>query len=112
VATLSKELEVKKVVVAQSQKDCEDLLVQIVSERRVADEQRKQVCALCVMCIPPSILQYALNPVSIPTYALNPLPRYNTYKTHLFRWRRTPSASGRRPRSARPYQTTRRRTSP
>jgi dynein heavy chain len=43
VATLSKELEVKKVVVAQSQKDCEDLLVQIVSERRVADEQRKQV---------------------------------------------------------------------
>jgi dynein heavy chain len=31
------------VVVAQSQKDCEDLLVQIVSERRVADEQRKQV---------------------------------------------------------------------
>lgn len=43
VVTLSKELEVKKVVVAQSQKDCEDLLVQIVSERRVADEQRKQV---------------------------------------------------------------------
>jgi len=43
VETLSKELEVKKVVVAQSQKDCEDLLVQIVSERRVADEQRKQV---------------------------------------------------------------------
>mmetsp|Transcript_11537 Transcript_11537/g.25166 ORF Transcript_11537/g.25166 Transcript_11537/m.25166 type:complete len:1708 (-) Transcript_11537:108-5231(-) len=43
VATLSQELEVKKVVVAQSQKDCEDLLVQIVSERRVADEQRKQV---------------------------------------------------------------------
>ena len=43
VEALSKELEVKKVVVAQSQKDCEDLLVQIVSERRVADEQRKQV---------------------------------------------------------------------
>ena len=43
VETLSKELEVKKIVVAQSQKDCEDLLVQIVSERRVADEQRKQV---------------------------------------------------------------------
>lgn len=43
VETLSKELEVKKVVVAQSQKDCEDLLVTIVSERRVADEQRKQV---------------------------------------------------------------------
>ena len=43
VETLSKELEVKKVVVAQSQKDCEDLLVNIVSERRVADEQKKQV---------------------------------------------------------------------
>lgn len=43
VEELSKELEVKKVIVAQSQKDCEDLLVQIVSERRVADEQRKQV---------------------------------------------------------------------
>ncbi len=43
VEVLSKELEIKKVVVAQSQKDCEDLLVQIVSERRVADEQRKQV---------------------------------------------------------------------
>ena len=33
----------KKVVVAQSQKDCEDLLVEIVGERRVADEQRKSV---------------------------------------------------------------------
>ena len=43
VGILSKELEVKKVVVAQSQKDCEDLLVEIVSERRVADEQRKTV---------------------------------------------------------------------
>lgn len=43
VEKLSKELEVKKVIVAQSQKDCEDLLVQIVSERRVADEQKKQV---------------------------------------------------------------------
>ena len=43
VETLSKELEVKKVVVAKSQKDCEDLLVQIVGERRVADDQRKQV---------------------------------------------------------------------
>ena len=43
VEPLSKELEVKKVVVAQSQKDCEDLLVEIVGERRVADEQRKQV---------------------------------------------------------------------
>ena len=43
VETLSKELEVKKVVVAKSQRECEDLLVKIVSERRVADDQRKQV---------------------------------------------------------------------
>eukprot|EP00595_Chromulina_sp_UTEXLB2642_P001436 CAMPEP_0196765288 /NCGR_PEP_ID=MMETSP1095-20130614/7947_1 /TAXON_ID=96789 ORGANISM="Chromulina nebulosa, Strain UTEXLB2642" /NCGR_SAMPLE_ID=MMETSP1095 /ASSEMBLY_ACC=CAM_ASM_000446 /LENGTH=615 /DNA_ID=CAMNT_0042123087 /DNA_START=2038 /DNA_END=3886 /DNA_ORIENTATION=+ len=43
VETLSKELELKKVIVAQSQKDCEDLLVQIVSERRVADEQKRHV---------------------------------------------------------------------
>lgn len=45
VEVLSKELEVKKVIVAQSQKDCEDLLVEIVGERRVADEQAKTVTA-------------------------------------------------------------------
>ncbi len=43
VEVLSKELEVKKVVVAKAQKSCEDLLVQIVSDRRAADEQKKQV---------------------------------------------------------------------
>jgi len=43
VEVLSKELEIKKVVVAKSQKSCEDLLVQIVSDRRTADEQKKQV---------------------------------------------------------------------
>jgi dynein heavy chain len=43
VEEMSVELEAKKIVVAQSQRDCEDLLVEIVSERRVADEQRKQV---------------------------------------------------------------------
>lgn len=43
VQVMSVELEKKKVVCAQSQKDCENLLVEIVSERRVADEQRKQV---------------------------------------------------------------------
>ena len=40
---MSKELEVKKVVVAKAQKDCEELLVQIVGERRQADEQKKTV---------------------------------------------------------------------
>nr|CCA21283.1 inner dynein arm heavy chain 1beta putative [Albugo laibachii Nc14]CCA21656.1 dynein heavy chain 2 putative [Albugo laibachii Nc14] len=40
---MSKQLENRKIVVAQKNKDCSDLLVVIVSERRVADEQRKQV---------------------------------------------------------------------
>ncbi|OQR83321.1 dynein heavy chain [Achlya hypogyna] len=43
VEEMSKQLEERKVVVAQKNKDCSDLLVIIVSERRVADEQRKQV---------------------------------------------------------------------
>ena len=43
---MSVELEAKKITVAQAQKDCEELLVEIVSERRVADEQKKQAsCA-------------------------------------------------------------------
>ncbi|CAM9519636.1 unnamed protein product, partial [Chrysoparadoxa australica] len=43
VETMSVELESKRIVVAAAQKDCEELLVEIVSERRVADEQKKQV---------------------------------------------------------------------
>ncbi|TYZ61865.1 hypothetical protein PybrP1_000798 [[Pythium] brassicae (nom. inval.)] len=43
VEDMSKQLEERKLVVAQKNKDCSDLLVVIVSERRVADEQRKQV---------------------------------------------------------------------
>lgn len=43
VETMSVELEAKKITVATAQKDCEELLVEIVSERRVADEQKKQV---------------------------------------------------------------------
>lgn len=39
---MSVELEAKKVIVAAAQKDCEELLVEIVSERRVADDQKKQ----------------------------------------------------------------------
>ena len=45
VETMSVELEAKKITVATAQKDCEELLVEIVSERRVADEQKKQVRA-------------------------------------------------------------------
>jgi dynein heavy chain len=33
----------KKVVVAKAKKDCEELLVEIVQDKRVADEQEKQV---------------------------------------------------------------------
>jgi dynein heavy chain len=43
VEVMSVELETKKVVVAKAQRDCEELLVEIVSERRIADEQKKQV---------------------------------------------------------------------
>jgi dynein heavy chain len=43
VSTMSAELEIKKETVMQSTKDCEELLVVIVSERRTADEQKKQV---------------------------------------------------------------------
>ncbi|CAK4669134.1 unnamed protein product [Aphanomyces euteiches] len=43
VEEMSVQLEQRKIVVAQKNKDCSDLLVVIVSERRVADEQRKQV---------------------------------------------------------------------
>jgi dynein heavy chain len=43
VEEMSKQLEQRKIIVAQKNKDCSDLLVVIVSERRVADEQKKQV---------------------------------------------------------------------
>ena len=43
VEQMSVELEKKKIVVAKSQKDCEELLVVIVSERRAADEKQKVV---------------------------------------------------------------------
>jgi dynein heavy chain, axonemal len=35
--------EQKKTVVAQAKQDCEELLVEIVQDKRVADEQEKQV---------------------------------------------------------------------
>ena len=43
VEEMSKQLEERKEVVNQKNKDCSELLVVIVSERRVADEQRKKV---------------------------------------------------------------------
>ena len=43
VEVMSEELEVKKVEVAQAQKDCEEMLVVIVKDRKVVDEQQKSV---------------------------------------------------------------------
>lgn len=43
VAAMKKVAEEKKVVVAQAKADCEELLVEIVQDKRVADEQEKQV---------------------------------------------------------------------
>eukprot|EP00762_Andalucia_godoyi_P004499 ANDGO_05184.mRNA.1 Dynein-1-beta heavy chain len=45
VASMKVELEEKKKIVAKSQKECEDLLVVIVQEKRIVDEQEKEVRA-------------------------------------------------------------------
>jgi dynein heavy chain len=45
VASMKVQLEDKKKVVAKAQKDCEDLLVVIVQEKRIVDEQEKEVRA-------------------------------------------------------------------
>lgn len=46
VAEMKQVVEQKQVVVAQSKQDCEQLLVQIVQDKRIADEQEKQVRAV------------------------------------------------------------------
>lgn len=43
VEEMSEQLVERKAIVAQKNKDCSELLIVIVSERRVADEQKKQV---------------------------------------------------------------------
>ena len=45
VEVMSQELEVKKVEVAAAQKECEEMLVVIVKDRKVVDEQQKSVQA-------------------------------------------------------------------
>ena len=45
VEVMSHELQIKKVEVAQAQKDCEEMLVVIVKDRKVVDEQQKSVQA-------------------------------------------------------------------
>jgi len=44
VTEMKKVVQQKQVVVAQAKADCEELLVEIVQDKRVADEQEKQVC--------------------------------------------------------------------
>ncbi len=57
VERMGKELAVKKDNVAAKAKDCDDLLVVIVSERRIADEQKNKVemdserCVWGVVCV-------------------------------------------------------------
>jgi dynein heavy chain len=48
VKVMSVQLEEKTKVVAQSQKDCEEMLVVIVSEKRTADEQQKMVRGMII----------------------------------------------------------------
>lgn len=43
VEAMSRVAETKAVVVATAKTDCEELLVEIVQDKRVADEQEKQV---------------------------------------------------------------------
>ena len=43
VETMSEELEIKKIQVDKAQKDCEEMLVGIVNDKRTADEKRKHV---------------------------------------------------------------------
>ena len=43
VEIMSEQLAAKKIVVAQAQKDCEELLVVIVGEKRAADDKKKKV---------------------------------------------------------------------
>lgn len=45
VTEMKKVVQQKHVVVAQAKQDCEELLVEIVQDKRVADEQEKQVCS-------------------------------------------------------------------
>lgn len=44
VTEMKKVVQQKQVVVARAKHDCEELLVEIVQDKRVADEQEKQVC--------------------------------------------------------------------
>jgi hypothetical protein len=57
---MKKVVEQKQVVVAQAKTDCDELLVQIVQDKRVADEQEKQVGARLFCQQPPACLSSCL----------------------------------------------------
>ena len=61
----------KKVVVAKAKRDCEELLVTIVQDKRVADEQEKQVNAGATkysdqIFRPPNIRTKIFGPIRTP----------------------------------------------
>jgi hypothetical protein len=51
VTEMKKVVQQKQVVVAQAKHDCEELLVEIVQDKRVADEQEKQVSTTAHSCV-------------------------------------------------------------
>lgn len=62
VTEMKKVVQQKQVVVAQAKQDCEELLVEIVQDKRVADEQEKQVRRLHPCC------QHSVNAVPSRTH--------------------------------------------
>lgn len=62
VTEMKKVVQQKQVVVAQAKQDCEELLVEIVQDKRVANEQEKQVRRLRPCC------QHSVNAVPSCTH--------------------------------------------
>lgn len=60
---MKKVVQQKQLVVAQAKQDCEEMLVEIVQDKRVADEQEKQVCMLGPCC------QHSVSAVPSRTHA-------------------------------------------
>lgn len=54
---MKKVVQQKQVVVAQAKQDCEELLVEIVQDKRVADEQEKQVGSNSSACVSAGLLR-------------------------------------------------------
>lgn len=41
----------KAVVVAKAKKECEEVLLEIISEKRTVDEQELKVCIILILCL-------------------------------------------------------------